>query len=111
MATGSDVAKLARVSPTTVSRVMNDSGYVAEDVRDRVNRAIAQLNYAPGVSGARQRDNTCRSLTRESNHVLKYNSQYRIPSSKSTRKGRVLLGTGQHSRSGSCGWLVKTLAL
>ncbi|MCL6454593.1 MAG: LacI family transcriptional regulator [Alicyclobacillus sp.] len=47
MATNRDVARLAGVSPATVSRVLNDSGYVAPDVRDRVQRAIAELNYVP----------------------------------------------------------------
>lgn len=47
MATNRDVARRAGVSPATVSRVLNESGYVAADVRERVNRAIADLNYVP----------------------------------------------------------------
>ncbi|GMA63816.1 LacI family transcriptional regulator [Alicyclobacillus fastidiosus] len=47
MATSRDVAKLAGVSPATVSRVLNNSGYVAADVRERVNQAIRDLNYVP----------------------------------------------------------------
>jgi LacI family transcriptional regulator len=42
-----DVAKLAEVAPATVSRVINDSGYVSMETRRRVERAIADLNYAP----------------------------------------------------------------
>lgn len=42
-----DVAKHAGVAPATVSRVINDSGYVAGETRERVERAIAALGYAP----------------------------------------------------------------
>lgn len=47
MATIRDVAKLAGVSPITVSRVINNSGYVSSDTRVRVEEAIAQLEYIP----------------------------------------------------------------
>nr|WP_040289559.1 LacI family DNA-binding transcriptional regulator [Alicyclobacillus hesperidum] len=47
MVTSRDVARKAGVSPATVSRVLNNSGYVAADVRERVNQAIRELNYVP----------------------------------------------------------------
>ncbi len=43
----SDVAKVAGVSPMTVSRVINKDQAVREQTRERVNAAIAALNYAP----------------------------------------------------------------
>lgn len=42
-----DVARLAGVSPMTVSRVINDSGTVSHGTRGRVEQAIAQLGYVP----------------------------------------------------------------
>jgi LacI family transcriptional regulator len=42
-----DVARLAGVSPMTVSRVINDSGTVSHDTRGRVEQAIAELGYVP----------------------------------------------------------------
>lgn len=42
-----DVAKLARVSHQTVSRVLHDSPHVKGDTRQRVLDAIRQLNYRP----------------------------------------------------------------
>jgi DNA-binding LacI/PurR family transcriptional regulator len=42
-----DVAKLARVSPQTVSRVVNAREYVGGDTRERVLTAIRELNYRP----------------------------------------------------------------
>ena len=47
MASIKDVAKLANVGPATVSRVINNNGYVSEDARERVNQAIDALNYTP----------------------------------------------------------------
>ena len=49
MTTLQDVAKLAGVSRMTVSRVINDSGYVNEKTRERVQRAIAELDYVPNA--------------------------------------------------------------
>ena len=42
-----DVAKLAGVSPTTVSRVLYDRGYISEETRENVKRAMKELNYFP----------------------------------------------------------------
>ncbi|MFD1362058.1 LacI family DNA-binding transcriptional regulator [Lentibacillus salinarum] len=47
MATIRDVAKRADVSTATVSRVINQNGYVNEDTKKRVKEAIDQLNYVP----------------------------------------------------------------
>ncbi|MCR8645138.1 LacI family transcriptional regulator [Paenibacillus sp. N1-5-1-14] len=42
-----DVAKMAGVSVATVSRVLNDKGYVGRDTREKVEKAISELNYKP----------------------------------------------------------------
>ncbi|OCA85919.1 LacI family transcriptional regulator [Bacillus sp. FJAT-27225] len=47
MVTIRDVAKRAGVSVATVSRALNDKGYVHEDTRKLVNNAIEELNYKP----------------------------------------------------------------
>ena len=44
-----DVAKEAGVSPSTVSRVLTKSAYVAEDKEKRVLEAIEKLNFRPNV--------------------------------------------------------------
>ena len=49
MPTIRDVAKRAGVSPITVSRVINDSGYVSPATRQRVETAIAELQYVPNT--------------------------------------------------------------
>ena len=47
MANIKDVAKLAGVSVTTVSRVLNNKGYISQDTYESVYRAIDQLDYVP----------------------------------------------------------------
>lgn len=47
MATIKDVAKEAGVSVATVSRVLNENGYVGTETKEKVMKAIAKLNYSP----------------------------------------------------------------
>ena len=42
-----DVAKKAGVSPSTVSLVVNQAGYVSDAMRAKVERAMEELNYVP----------------------------------------------------------------
>ncbi|RPF72674.1 LacI family DNA-binding transcriptional regulator [Aurantiacibacter spongiae] len=54
-----DVAREARCSPMTVSRVVNGEGNVREETREVVQAAIAKLNYSPNraarsLAGAEQ---------------------------------------------------------
>jgi LacI family transcriptional regulator len=42
-----DVAKLAGVSTATVSRIINNKGYVSEKTKKKVIKAINELNYLP----------------------------------------------------------------
>jgi len=44
-----DIAKKANVSATTVSRVLNDSGYVKEETKQAILKAIEELNYVPSA--------------------------------------------------------------
>lgn len=44
-----DVAKLAGVSPTTVSRVINKKGYLSQKTIDKVNAAMRELGYKPNT--------------------------------------------------------------
>lgn len=49
MATMDDVARRANVSRMTVSRVINNSGYVKEETRQRINEAIEELKFKPNM--------------------------------------------------------------
>ncbi|HGS5205015.1 TPA: substrate-binding domain-containing protein [Vibrio cholerae] len=49
MATMKDIARLAGVSTSTVSHVINKSRFVSDEIAERVNNAAQQLNYAPSA--------------------------------------------------------------
>ena len=47
MASIGDVAKLAGVSRSTVSLVCNNKGYVSDETRKKIEKAMKELNYIP----------------------------------------------------------------
>lgn len=57
-----DVAKVAGVSPTTVSRVINNRGYISDETREKVKQAMKDLNYYP--------NDIARSLFKQRTHFL-----------------------------------------
>ena len=56
MATLKDVAKLACVDVSTVSRALNNTSYVHPDTKKRIMEAVEQLSYKPNIlaKGLRQ---------------------------------------------------------
>ena len=58
----SDVAKLAGVSTMTVSRVLNENPNVTEDTRQRVTKAVAQLQYQRNEIARSLREQTSRQI-------------------------------------------------
>ncbi|MGZ8438489.1 MAG: LacI family DNA-binding transcriptional regulator [Candidatus Limnocylindrales bacterium] len=62
MSTISDVAKLAGVSAMTVSRVINNSGYIGRETRSRVEAAVAELAYVPNALGRQLRSKRTKML-------------------------------------------------
>jgi LacI family transcriptional regulator len=56
------VARRARVSTATVSRVLNDKARVREDTRTRVLKAIEELNYHPNLHARSLAGGQSRSL-------------------------------------------------
>lgn len=62
MATIKQVAQHAGVSVATVSRVLNDKGYVHEDTRKAVQKAIEELQYNP--------NSVARSLFKKSSNTI-----------------------------------------
>lgn len=57
-----DVAKLAGVSRSAVSRTFTSGAYVSAETRERVMKAAALLNYSPNV--------IARSLTKRRTHIV-----------------------------------------
>jgi LacI family sucrose operon transcriptional repressor len=61
LATIKDVAKEAGVAVETVSRVLNNRGYISDKTRKKVNDAVEKLNYTPNVAarGLSRKDLEC----------------------------------------------------
>ena len=57
MSTIKDVAKLAGLSRTTVSRVLNDHPYVSVEKKKLVQEAMEQLGYVPNSAARSLRNN------------------------------------------------------
>ena len=62
MATIVDVARLAGVTPTTVSRVINKRGYISEKTKKRVHEVMDELGYQP--------NEIARSLTKQKSNTI-----------------------------------------
>ena len=62
MPTIKDVAERAGVTVTTVSRVLNNRGYISNDTRENVHRAMAEINYQP--------NEVARSLFRKRSKII-----------------------------------------
>lgn len=62
MATIKDVAKEAGLTVTTVSRVLNNRGYISDNAREKVNAAMKKLNYQP--------NEMARSLHKKSSNTI-----------------------------------------
>lgn len=62
MATLKDVAREAGLSVGTVSRVLNNRGYISDETRNRVNEAMARLHYQPNAMA--------RSLSKQSSSMV-----------------------------------------
>ncbi|PSB89605.1 HTH-type transcriptional repressor PurR [Photobacterium damselae subsp. damselae] len=62
MATIKDVARMAGVSTTTVSHVINKTRFVAEATQKKVMAAVDELNYAPSAVARSLKCNTTRTI-------------------------------------------------
>lgn len=81
MVTIRDVARLAGVSPATVSQALNGRGRVDVRTRERVAQAATKLRYAPNVSGRRlaRRRAECVAVLQGRNMTTVFNdSFYRV---------------------------------
>ena len=62
MATISYVAKESGLAVATVSRIMNNRGYISEEARKKVEAAAEKLNYRP--------NELARSLSKQKNNTI-----------------------------------------
>ena len=81
MVTIRDVARLAGVSPATVSQALNGRGRVDVRTRERVAQAATKLRYAPNLNGRRlaRRRAECVAVLQGRNMTTAFNdSFYRV---------------------------------
>lgn len=57
-----DVARMAGVSTSTVSHVINNDRFVSEAIREKVDAAIKELNYAPSALARNLKLNQTRTI-------------------------------------------------
>jgi LacI family sucrose operon transcriptional repressor len=62
MPTIKDVAEKAGVTVTTVSRVINNRGYISEHTRNKVNQVMKEMNYQP--------NEIARSLSKKRSNII-----------------------------------------
>ena len=62
MATIKDVARLAKVSTSTVSHVINKTRFVSPEITLRVEQVVKELNYAPSALARSLKVNATRTL-------------------------------------------------
>ena len=62
MATRAEVAKLAGVSPSTVSYALSGNRSIKDDTRNRVLKAVAKLNYSPHLAAGALRGGKSKTL-------------------------------------------------
>ena len=62
MATLKDVAKETGLTVSTVSRILNNRGYISEDARQRVRDAMQKLDYQP--------NEVARSLSKKTSNTI-----------------------------------------
>ncbi|MDK2986858.1 MAG: hypothetical protein PWQ96_2503, partial [Clostridia bacterium] len=57
-----DIAKLANVSPSTVSRVISNSPKISQETKEKVYKAMRELNYEPNIIARSLANNSTRIL-------------------------------------------------
>ena len=62
MATLKDVARESGLTVGTVSRVLNNRGYISDSAREKVDQAMKKLNYQP--------NEVARSLSKSSSNTI-----------------------------------------
>lgn len=100
MANIKQVAEQAGVSVATVSRVLNDSGFVSPELRQRVLDAMQDLNYqinAPARSLRRQETRTVGVLMPQLDHPFFSALSFAIEQTLSTKNYHVFMCSAEES--------------
>ena len=94
MATLKDVAAGAGVTVTTVSRVLNNRGYISEETRDKVYAVMKELNYQPNEiarSLSKQKSNCIGVIVPHIEHPYFARLVSNIESAAANQKYKIML--------------------
>lgn len=102
MATMLEVAKRAGVSKATVSRVLSGNGYVSQETKDRVFKAIEESGYRPNLLArnlATQKSQTLGLVVTNTLYHGTYFSELLFHAARMTEDQgrRLILADGKHS--------------
>lgn len=65
-----DIAEMAGVSKATVSRVMNNSGYVAAETRTKIENLMKEYDYMPKSLADFGKERNCKSISQVASYPL-----------------------------------------
>lgn len=99
-----DVARKAGVSIATVSRVINNTGYVSESTRKRVEEAIALLGYSPNPSARILSGGPSKATSKKDILVFgSLNVDFVVRTGRRPLPGETVTGTGFSVHAGGKG--------
>lgn len=82
MVTIKDVAERAGVSPSTVSRTLQDSSAISQKTKDKVNKAMKELGYVPNIAAKMLASNDSQAIglvfppiTKQERHSQPFNME------------------------------------
>ena len=96
-----DIARLSGVGVSTVSRVINNSGYVSDVVRDKVNKVIRENNFTPNSSARNLKGGSSKNIALLVKGITNpfFNKMIRIIEEKCALRGYPVLIQNIDSRS------------
>jgi transcriptional regulator with XRE-family HTH domain len=103
-----DIAKMVGVNVSTVSRVLNNRGYISQELRGKVFSAMEQLNYHPNEvarSLLRKRSNVIGLVVPAVAHPFFGELCQCIENYAYTQKYRVMLCNSQHDKEKELSYL------
>lgn len=96
-----DIARFSGVGVSTVSRVINNSGYVSDVVRDKVNKVIRENNFTPNSSARNLKGGSSKNIALLVKGITNpfFNKMIRIIEEKCALRGYPVLIQNIDSRS------------
>lgn len=88
-----DIAKKSGVGISTVSRVINNTGYVSEEVRQKVMKVVQEYNYIPNASARNLKINDSKNIAILVKGITNpfFNKMIRVIEEKAALRGYPLI--------------------